>query len=55
MITAHGKEETERIAQERGAWAYVEKPFIIDKIKQLLRDVLPGGTVPNLNLSYSPG
>lgn len=39
MITAHGREDTEKIAKERGAWAYVEKPFIIDKIKDLLKMV----------------
>jgi len=37
IITAHGKEDTGRIAKERGAWAYVEKPFIIDKIKEILK------------------
>jgi len=54
MMTAHGKEDTERIARERGAWAYVQKPFIIDKVKQILKDALSGGAVPSLNLSYSP-
>lgn len=37
IITAHGKEDTGRKAKERGAWAYVEKPYIIDKIKEILR------------------
>jgi CheY-like chemotaxis protein len=41
MITAHGKEGTEKIAKEKGAWAYVEKPFIIENIKELLKGV-PG-------------
>lgn len=36
MITAHGEKDTEKITKEKGAWAYVEKPFIIDKIKNLL-------------------
>jgi DNA-binding NtrC family response regulator len=36
IITAHGKDDTGRIAKERGAWAYVEKPYIIDKIKDIL-------------------
>lgn len=40
IITAHGKEDTERIAKERGAWAYVEKPFIIDEIKKILKEDL---------------
>ena len=37
IITAHGKDDTGRIAKERGAWAYVEKPYIIDKIKEILK------------------
>jgi len=37
IITARGNEETGRIAKEKGAWAYVEKPYIIDKIKEILR------------------
>jgi len=36
IITAKGNEETGRIAKEKGAWAYVEKPYIIDKIKGIL-------------------
>lgn len=40
IVTGHGKEDTERIAKEKGAWAYVEKPFIIDKIKEILKEVL---------------
>ena len=39
IITAHSKEDTQKIAEERGAWAYVEKPFIIDMIKDLLERV----------------
>ena len=37
IITARGSEETRRIAESRGAWAYVEKPYIIEKIKEILR------------------
>jgi two-component system response regulator AtoC len=37
VITAHGKEGTREIAKEKGAWAYVEKPYILDKIKELLK------------------
>ncbi len=37
IITARGNEETARIAREKGAWAYVEKPYIIDRIKEILR------------------
>jgi DNA-binding NtrC family response regulator len=36
IITARGNEETARIAKEKGAWAYVEKPYIIDRIKEIL-------------------
>ena len=39
IITAKGNEDTARIAKARGAWAYVEKPYIIDKIKEMLRSV----------------
>ncbi len=36
IMTAHGKEGTRESAMQKGAWAYVEKPFIIDKIRDLL-------------------
>ena len=39
IITAKGNEDTGIIAKARGAWAYVEKPYIIDKIKEILRSV----------------
>ncbi len=39
VITAKGNEDTEKIAKDRGAWAYVEKPYIIDKIKEIIRSV----------------
>jgi CheY-like chemotaxis protein len=51
IITAHGKEDSRRIAKEKGAWAYVEKPYIIDTIKEILRDVFNGGFGSNLNFS----
>ena len=51
IITARGSEDTGRIAKEKGAWAYVEKPYIIDKIKEILREVINGGFGPNLNFS----
>jgi DNA-binding NtrC family response regulator len=54
MITAHGKEDTEKMAKENGAWAYVQKPFLIDRIKQILRDALSGGAGPNPDPFYSP-
>lgn len=49
MMTAYGKEDTEKIAKEKGAWAYVEKPFIIDKIKTLLAMVQTPSSNNNLN------
>ncbi len=49
IITARGTEETGRIAKEKGAWAYVEKPYIIDKIKAILKEDPNGGFGSNLN------
>ena len=40
IITAHGKEGYERIAKEKGAWAYVEKLHMIQKIKQILKEAV---------------
>ena len=40
IITAHGKEVTGSLAKERGAWAYVEKPYIIEKVKGILKEAL---------------
>jgi len=37
IITARGNEDTGRIAKEKGAWAYVEKPYIIERIKGILK------------------
>lgn len=39
IITAHGKEDTGRMAKEKGACAYVEKPYIIENIKKILKEV----------------
>jgi DNA-binding response OmpR family regulator len=36
IVTARGNEDTGRLAKERGAWAYVEKPYVIDKVKEIL-------------------
>ncbi len=36
IMTAYGKEGTGETAMQKGAWAYVEKPFVIDRIKELL-------------------
>ena len=49
IITAHSKEDTGRIAKEKGAWAYVEKPYLIEKIKDLLKGVLREKLGHNLN------
>lgn len=37
IISAHGGEDTREIAKEKGAWAYLEKPYVFDKIKDLLK------------------
>jgi CheY-like chemotaxis protein len=37
IITAHGHEEMKRKAKEKGAWAYVEKPHLIENIKALIK------------------
>jgi len=39
LMTGHGKEELKNEAKEKGAWAYVEKPFLIDAISDLLKTV----------------
>ena len=39
IITAHGKDETKKAAIEKGAWAYVEKPYVIERIKDILKEV----------------
>lgn len=51
IITAHGKDDTRRMAKERGAWAYVEKPYIIDKIKGILKGELLSDPI----LFFPPG
>jgi CheY-like chemotaxis protein len=37
VITTHDEGDTERVAREKGAWAYVRKPYIIDMLKEMLR------------------
>ncbi|OGP72598.1 MAG: hypothetical protein A2W09_03545 [Deltaproteobacteria bacterium RBG_16_50_11] len=37
LITAYGAEDTKKIAKERGAWAYIEKPYLIDEIKKIIK------------------
>jgi DNA-binding NtrC family response regulator len=41
IISAHGGEGTRKVAIERGAWAYLEKPYVFDKIKELLDEPKP--------------
>jgi DNA-binding NtrC family response regulator len=41
IITAYGEQNTETVAKERGAYGYIEKPEIIDKVKGLLRGLRP--------------
>ena len=41
IMTAQGEEDTKEVAIERGAWAYVEKPYIIDRIKGILKEFVP--------------
>jgi len=40
IITARGNEDTARMAKEKGAWAYVEKPYIINRIKEIVNGLL---------------
>jgi len=37
IISAHGKDETKKAVLEKGAWAYVEKPYLIERIKDILK------------------
>lgn len=37
IITAHSQEDTRRIAKENGAWAFIEKPYLIEDIISLLK------------------
>ena len=39
IITAYGTQDTEAVAKEKGAFGYIEKPEIIDKIKSLLESI----------------
>ena len=39
LITAHGTQDTEAMAKERGAYGYVEKPEVLDKIMTLIGNV----------------
>ncbi len=39
IITAFGNHDTEAAAKAKGAYGYIEKPEIIDKIKNLLKSI----------------
>jgi DNA-binding NtrC family response regulator len=41
IITAYGTEDTETVAKEKGAYGYIEKPELIEKIKNLLKSIHP--------------
>lgn len=49
IITAYGGEDIERMVKEKGALTYVEKPYIIDPIKKILREVLKEEVGSNLH------
>jgi two-component system, chemotaxis family, CheB/CheR fusion protein len=49
IITAHGENETKNAVLEKGAWAYVEKPYIIDRIKEMLKEVSREKPEPNFS------
>ncbi len=53
VMTAHGKGDTETMAKEKGAWAYLEKPYLIERIKEILKEVFNGEFGSNLNFSPS--
>lgn len=40
VITGHGSREIEKEARDKGADVYVEKPFRIDEIKEMIRKAL---------------
>ena len=37
VMTAHGEGESARLARDKGAFAYVEKPYLIERIKDILK------------------
>ena len=49
IITAYGGEDIERMVKEKGALTYVEKPYIIDPIKKILREALKDEVGSNSN------
>jgi DNA-binding NtrC family response regulator len=42
IITAKGSADTGSIAKARGAWAFVEKPYVIDNVKKILKEFFNG-------------
>ncbi len=49
IVTAYGGEDIERRVKEKGALAYVKKPYIIDPIKKILREALKEEVGSNSN------
>lgn len=47
ILTARGEEEDRLLGLDLGADAYVVKPFDIDEVDKLLRDLLEGGAAAN--------
>jgi len=43
IVTAYGAQDTEGVAKEKGAYGYIEKPQIIDKVKDLLKSIRSNG------------
>jgi hypothetical protein len=41
------------MAKEKGAWAYVEKPYLIEKIKGIIKEVFSGEFGSDLNFCSS--
>ena len=37
LITACGGDNALRLAKEKGAWAYVEKPYVLEQIKGMVK------------------
>lgn len=38
IMSAHGSRDTGSVAKEKGAWAYIEKSYLIDRIKTILKE-----------------
>ncbi len=47
LMTAYGSPEVKRRAQEIGAFAYIEKPFIYGKMRDLVIEALQASRTPS--------